>query len=449
MQNTSPKYKTYLLTVLLVILAFNFVDRTALGLVLQDIKIDLHLSDSQLGFLSGIAFALFYSVMGIPLARWADRGNRVRIIGVTTALWSVAVALCGMAGTFWQLMLIRVLVGVGEAGCVPSAQSLMADYFTRAERPRAISVYMQGIPLSLLIGYFVAGWLNEWYGWRAMFVMIGLPGLALAALAGFSLREPRRERGMTSVPSPSQPTLREVRATLWKSATFRHLLYAYSAMFFFSYGGVQWTPAFFVRSFGLKSGELGTWLTLIYGVGACFGTYWVGEWAARHAAHNERRQLKGLAILLSISAVLNAFVYLPALAPNHYWAFGWLGLTTMASVGINGPSFAVIQTLVPERMRAMAIALVYFFANLIGLGLGPWAAGALSDALRPWAGEESLRYAMLALSPGYFWVAWHVWRASQTVTRDLEVSQSIPQGVMPDGIQVLTEVRRPPIVQRS
>ena len=157
-------YRNYLLTVLLVILAFNYVDRVALGLLLQDIKVDLDLSDTQLGFLSGIAFALFYSVMGIPIARWADRGNRVMIITVTTALWSVAVALCGLAGSFLQLLLIRIGVAVGEAGCIPPAHSLIADYFTRAERPRAVARYMLGGPLSFVIGYFLAGWLNQLCG---------------------------------------------------------------------------------------------------------------------------------------------------------------------------------------------------------------------------------------------------------------------------------------------
>src|SRR5580704_16172504 len=168
-------YKKYLLGVLLVILAFNSVDGLALGLVLQDIKVDLSLTDSQLGLLSGIAFALFYSVMGIPIARWADRGNRVTIISLTAAVWSVMVALCGMAASFTQLLLIRVGVAIGEAGCIPPAHSLIADYFGRAERPKAVAIYMLAGSLTTLIGYFVAGWLSEFYGWRAMFILLGLP----------------------------------------------------------------------------------------------------------------------------------------------------------------------------------------------------------------------------------------------------------------------------------
>jgi MFS family permease len=413
------RHRNYLLAVLLIIYAFNFSDRTAFGLVLQDIKTDLALSDSQLGFLNGVAFALFYSVLGIPIARRADRGNRVSIIALATALWSLTVAICGLARNFTQLMLIRVVVGVGEAGCSPPALSLIADFFSRAERPRAVSIYMQGISLSLVIGYFAAGWLDEVFGWRLMFVMIGLPGLVLAAIAWLTLREPRADRGDTTSSSERQPSMRAVCSALWISPTFRHLIFAYSAMYFFSYGIQQWTPAFFVRSFGMKTGELGSWLACIYGASCGLGTYLGGAWAARWASNNERLQLRVMGILTAVAGTLGGFVYLTAMAPNKYWAFAWLGVASVAGIAVNGPVFAVIQTLVPERMRAVAIALVYLFANLVGMGFGPWVAGLLSDALRPWFGQESLRYALVALSPGYFWVAWHLWAAGGFVTHEM------------------------------
>lgn len=432
----STVYKNYLLTVLLVILAFNCVDRLALGIVLQDIKVDLELSDSQLGFLSGIAFALFYSVMGLPIARWADRGNRVTIITITTALWSAAVALCGMAGSFLQLLLIRIGVAVGEAGCIPPAHSLIADHFTRAERPRAVAIYMLGGPLSMMIGYFVAGWLNEFYGWRVTFMLLGLPGLGLAALAWFTVREPRRDKPTLNVASqlaatslgqsksaalsPAQPKLKEVCVSLGANSTFRHLLLGFSVMYFFGYGISQWQPAFFIRSFGMQTGELGTWFAVIWGGGGLLGTYWGGEWASRLAAHNERLQLKAAAVVYCSFGVISTSIYL---SPNPYLAFGAMGLAAVGVTSANGPLFATVQTLVPPRMRAMSIAIIYLFANLIGMGLGPLTAGALSDAFRPWAGEESLRYALLILSPGYLWGAWHVWRASRTVAQDLDGMQ--------------------------
>lgn len=436
-------YRNYLLGVLLLILAFNYVDRMALGLLLQDIKLDLQLSDTQLGFLTGLAFALFYSIMGIPIARWADRGNRVTIITLTTALWSGAVALCGMAGSFAQLLLIRVGVAIGEAGCIPPAHSLIADYFSRAERPRAVARYMLGAPLSLLIGYLLAGWLNESYGWRMTFVILGLPGIGLALLARFTLREPRVQNVVSgdsraaAASAPAQPSLKEVFETLWFNRTFRQLLICFSVMSLFGQGVAQWKPAFFIRSFGMQTAELGTWFALIYGVGGLIGTYLGGLWATRHAQDNERLQLRAMGVTYAIFGVISVCIYMSS---NVYVAFTFLALATLGSNLILGPLFATIQTLVPDRMRAMSIALLYLFANLIGMGLGPLATGTLSDLLRPFVGEESLRYALLALCPGYGWAAWHLWQASKTVTYDLQAlqrkgSRSLPsnEDCTPDG----------------
>jgi MFS family permease len=417
---TSKPYRNYLLTVLLLILAFNYVDRQALGLVMQNIKVDLHLTDTQLGLLSGIAFALFYSVMGIPIARWADVGNRITIIGLTTALWSVAVALCGFASTFLQLLAIRVAVGVGEAGCIPPAHSLIPDYFNRAERPRAVAIYMLGGAFSVAIGYFLAGWLNQIYGWRATFVIVGLPGLALAALARLTLREPRREEAATRN-SAAQPPIREVIATLWASRTYRHLLLCFSIVSFFGNGILQWQPAFFIRSYGLTTGELGTWFAILYGLGGMTGGYLGGALASRRAANNEQLQLAGIALSYCVFALLETSVYLTS---SLHVALALTGLAAVGAATITAPLFATVQTLVPERMRAVSIAIIYLFANLIGMGLGPLLAGVLSDALRPAFGEESLRYALLALCPGYLWSAWHLWRASRFVMVDLAHSRS-------------------------
>ena len=415
-----------MLGVLLVIMAFNFVDRVAIGLMLQNIKHDLVLTDTQLGLLTGIAFALFYSIMGIPIARWADRGNRVTIIVATTAIWSAAVALCGIAGNFIQLLLIRVAVAVGEAGCVPPAHSLIAEYFTRTERPRAFAIYMLGVPLAMIIAYFPGGWANEVYGWRVTFLLLGAPGLVLAAVAWFVLREPRLDntRGLSSsglmnamkpdskAPTLDQSKLSDVVATLWANRTFCHLLLCIAISSFFGYGLLQWEPTFFMRTYGLGSAEVGTWFALIYGVGGLIGTYVGGELATRYAGRNEARQLKAMALGYCSFGIFSAGIYL---SPNHYWALVCLALATLGGFTVNGPVFAAIQTVVPEQMRAISIALVYLFSNLIGLGLGPLAAGALSDTFRPWAGADSLRYALLVLAPGYVWVGWHAWLGARHV----------------------------------
>jgi len=424
-------YKHGLLAVLLIILAFNYIDRLALGLVLQHIKADLILSDTQLGLLSGIAFALFYSIMGIPIARWADRGNRVTIISGTIALWTVAVALCAVARSFTQLLLIRVGVAVGEAGCIPPAHSLIADYFDRAERPRAVAIYMLGGPLSMLVGYFTASWLNELYGWRVMFMLLSLPGVGLTALAWLVLREPRRNiqisRSRTHpmhipparvdlAPIPQVDTL-QVSRILWRNRTFRHLLLCVSVVYFFGYGLLQWQPTFFIRSYHLTGLQLGAWFAVLYGLGGLVGTYLGGEWASRRAGTNERLQLLAMSVGYACFGFLSVGLYLSS---NRTVAFALLAAAIIGQNMVTGPLFATLQTLVPPRMRATSVALVYLFANLIGMGFGPLAAGALSDALRLFAGEQSLRYALLILSPGYLWGAWHLWRASQTVACDLQ-----------------------------
>lgn len=420
-------YKNYLLTLLLVLLAVNLTERWALGLLAQDIKRDLQLTDTELGLLSGLAFAVFYSAIGVPIARWADRGNRVTIISITMALWGVMVALCGTVSGFVQLLLVRVGVAVGEAGCVPPAHSLIAEYFTRAQRPRAVAIFMLGAPLSMMIGYFISGWMNELYGWRVTFGLLGAPGLLLALVAALTLKEPRQERSArgevpsSGVPQTGETRFRDVLSILWRNRTFRQLLFCFALCSFFSSGISQWQPAFFIRSYGMKTGELGTWLALIYGLGGVLGTYVGGELASRYAAHNERLQLRAIALVLASFGLLSFFIYLK---PSYPVALGLLAFVGMSGYVTNGPMFATIQTLVPEHMRAMSIALIYFSANLIGMGLGPLAAGALSDAFRPWFADDSLRYALLVLCPGYFWGAWHLWRGSQTVTADLEAAAS-------------------------
>lgn len=411
--------RNYLLAVLTTVLAYNYVDRLALNLVLQDIKGDLQLSDTQLGLLTGIAFSLFYSVMGLPIARWVDRGNRVAVLSITIALGSLGVALCGIAASFWQLLLIRIGVAVGEAGCIPPAHSLIAEYFKRGERPRAVSIYMLGGPLSAVGGYLLAGWLNELVGWRLTFMLIGLPGLALAALVQLTLKDPR---SAGEVRTEVQLSWIEVLASLRANATFRRLVLVFAVLYFFGYGVSQWTPAFFIRSHGLGTQEIGSAFALIFGLGGFVGTYLGGELASRYAANNEDLQLRSTAIASATFAVLYVCVYLAA---DARLAFVLMGLAAVGGAAMNGPMFAIIQTVVPARMRGTAIAVVFLVANLVGMGLGPLAVGYLSDTLRPSSGDESLRYALLLLCPGYVWAAWQMWRASQSVARDLPEAERI------------------------
>jgi len=430
-------YKDYVLVLLMATLAFNFVDRLALGVVLQDIKADLHLTDSQLGLLTGIAFALFYSVMGIPIARWADRGNRAKIISLTTALWSVAVALCGIAAGFLQLMVIRVGVAVGEAGAFAPSLSLISDYFDRSERPRAVAIHALAAPLAAVVGYLLAGWLDQLYGWRITFMLLAVPGIVLALVARLTLKDPRQGRPAAEISSGARlasrsptlghpnlephPGLADVSRTLWRNRTFRRLLMALSVLYFFTYGILQWQPAFFIRSYGLTSAQVGAAFAALYGLGGLIGTYLGGRLAARYAAGNERLQLVAIAIAMTCAGILSTAGYL---ATSRYVTFGLIAGSVVAQSGINGPLFATILTLVPESMRAVAIAVVMLFANLVGMGFGPLATGVLSDALHPWVAAESLRYALAILAPGYLLVGCLVWGASRSLPQDLAAASA-------------------------
>jgi MFS family permease len=430
-------YRNYLLFILMVVLAFSYVDRMVFGVALEFIKADLHVGDMQLGILSGIGFALFFSVVGFPIARWADRGDRVLIISLTTVTWSVAVCLCGVAGSFLQMFLVRIGVAAGEAGCVPLAGSLIPDYFSRAERPRAVARYFLGTFLGLTVGYFAGGWLIEFYGWRATFLIVGLPGLALAALAAMTLKEPRRVksadicRPVQSAPSETiRPNLKEATLSLWTNTTFRHLLLFCLVWYFCGWGLQQWLPAFFIRSHQMAAGELGTWLAVVYGTAGILGTWLGGEWGSRRAVHNESLQLIVAAVLFALSALFYASALLVA---NQYLALGAIALVALVQGMATGPIFATIQTLVPARMRATAQALVVLLPSLIGAGFGPLVVGTLSDAWQPWFGDQSLRYALLTLCPGFCLGAWHLRCASQSVTRDLQDGQAEfdPQAIAP------------------
>lgn len=417
-----PRYRSYMLGLLLFIAAHNFIDRIVLGLLLQDIKADLQLSDTQLGLLTGIAFALFYSVLGIPIARYADRGNRIGLIAATTAIWSLAVALCGFAQNFVQMLAARVLVSIGEAGCLPPAHSLIGDHYQRGERARALAIYMLAPSIAMAIGFAGAGWLNTHVGWRMTFVIIGLPGLIFALIAFLTLHEPRQHTGTGHPDQIPQPPVKPVELgvvlhSLWSNKTYRHLVICLSVSSLFGSGLLVWKPTYFIRSFHLDTAVVGAWFALVYGIGGSLGTYLGGALASKYAPNDEARQLKALSLIYIAYGILQASIFL---APNLYAALLALMLAIFGSALIIAPIFAIIQMVVPDHMRAVAVATTYFFMNLIGMGLGPVIAGGLSDALHAALGPESLRWALIALCPAYLWSSWHAWRGSQTVSADLD-----------------------------
>jgi len=408
-------YKSYMLGLLTTVAAFNYLDRILLTLLLEPIKSEFNLNDTQLGFLTGFSFTLFYAFAGIPIARWADRGNRTFIITVTTGMWSTMVVLCGLVGNFVQLLLVRIGVAVGEAGCLPPAQSFIAEYFDREKRPRAMAIYWACYPIAVIFGYLVGGWLAENLGWRLTFIVMGVPGIFLAVVVKLTLVEPRLQKPNTMI-EVGHPSFKDVLTALWGQQSFRHIMMAFCVAYFFAMGIIQWIPTFFIRYHQMELGELGIWLALSWGVFGLLGTYIGGVFVTRFAIGNEQLQMRIVALVICLYGLLFLFVYLTS---HKYTALIMLAVIAMLSNSLNGPIFSAIQSLVNDRMRSTAIALIFLFANLIGFGIGPLAVGALSDLLRPVFGMESLRYALIIFSPGLIWPAYYYWKAGTTINLDV------------------------------
>ncbi|MEK9890793.1 MAG: MFS transporter, partial [Gammaproteobacteria bacterium] len=306
----SPAVRNYALGVLVVVYTFNFIDRQILSILLEPIKQDLGLSDSALGMLTGFAFALFYATLGIPIARFADRSNRRNLIAWALAIWSAMTAVSGLAQNFWHLLLARIGVGVGEAGCSPPAHSMLADYFPKENRATALGIYSLGIPFGILFGFIAGGWLNEFFGWRVAFFIVGVPGLLLAILVRFTLREPPRGMAEGRVADEEQPTIMETFRFLWSKRSFRHMAVGGGLTAFVGYGVITWVPSFLIRSYGMNTGDVGTYLGLILGIPGGIGIALGGYLADRYGARDTRWYLWIVSVALIASTPLFFGVYL-------------------------------------------------------------------------------------------------------------------------------------------
>ncbi|GAB3369954.1 MFS transporter [Spongiibacter taiwanensis] len=399
-----PRTRYLALGLLMTAYVFNFIDRQILAILQEPIKAELSLSDTQLGLLTGFAFAVFYVVMGLPIARWADRGNRRNIISLAVGVWSFFTAISGMVSSYVQLLLVRIGVGVGEAGCSPPSHSMLSDIFSRYERATAIGIYTVGVNIGILLGFLAGGWLNEFFGWRIAFLAVGIPGVLLAIIIRVFLHEPRR--GRTDEPSATdagasqadadQPSLMKVFATLWQLHTFRYMAVAAAFIAFAGYGLLNWLPSFFIRIHGLSTATVGTWFALILGVGGGLGTWLVGYFSDRLGRRDERWYLwlTAISIAVYLPLLIGIFLVSNATAGLLLYIIPGVFLTTYLP-----PIIAVTHNLVPNRMRAMSSAVVYLILNLIGLGLGPVSIGFISDMLAPTMGNDGLRYAMLTVIP--------------------------------------------------
>lgn len=384
-------YVWYVIFLLTLVNVFNYMDRMALAVLAPAIKQDLQLSDAQLGLLVGLAFSLFYAMCGIPIARWADRGVRRNIIAMALATWSVMTALSGTAQSFWHLFLARLGVGAGEAGCLPPAWSILCDHVPLKRRPPVFALHGFGLYAGMMIGMVLAGGLGQTIGWRWTFVVLGLPGVAIALVVRFTLREPVRgalDGGVTNEVSPFGKTL----AALWQSKTYRALIALYVTNGFVQYGLHQWWPSFFTRVHELSLSSIGISLGMAVGAGSGVGILLGGMVASKLTD-------KHISLPLIVGVVATALAFPSALASlfvSSPYVSIFLVLLTSVLWGVsNGPVAAVLNSVVLPHMRATASALTVVFASVFGFALGPFCVGVLSDALTPSFGAESLRYALL------------------------------------------------------
>jgi predicted MFS family arabinose efflux permease len=387
-------YPNYVLVLLMLSYAVNFMDRNILNTLIDPIKTELHVSDTLMGLLVGFGFAIFNSLAGIPIARWADRGNRRSIISLGMTVWCAMTALSGTARTFWHLALSRVGVGVGEACGVPPAHSLMSDYFRPESRAWAMAVFQSGLYVGIFFGYFIGGWVGEYYGWRTAFLVAGLPGLLIALLVRVTVDEP--VRGASDYPKVDAETrmqpLGEVLRFLAAQRAFVLIGLGIAFLSLSNYAVSVWTPSFLRRIHHASGAEIGTVVAVIKGVAGLAGTLAGGAIVARGSAGDPRRgmRLSAVATLL-VAPLLLVFLF----AESKTVAYVGFALS-IVFVGFHyGPTYALTQTLVKQRMRSVASSVVYLGISLIGLGCGPFAVGWLNDVLGPRYGIASVRYSLL------------------------------------------------------
>jgi MFS family permease len=422
----SPLYRNYVLGVLFLAYVVNVMDRGVLALLLEGIRHEFTLTDRQLGFLSGLPFALFYSTLGIPIAVLADRSIRRNVLAACCALWSVATAACGMAVNFTTLVSARALTAVGEAGGTPPSHSLISDYFARSTRATALSIYALGVPVGTMLGSLLGGWGNDLVGWRITFMLVGAPGLIVALLVWATVREPPRglsEMRAQRAELPAPPVL-DVMKFLWGYASFRHMCLAAGLHSVVWYAGSQLNGVFFQRAHAMSAGEAGSWLALFAGIGTV-GTLLGGVLSDKMSAlKNDRRWymwVPGIATLVMVP-----FQFLSYLSNDLAIAIpSFVVMIVLASMFF-GPSFAVSQSLATLRTRAVATSLLLFVQTFVGLGLGPLVAGAISEQLKPVVGlHDSMRWGLVLVGLVNLWAAAHYFIGARTIRQNLAATEAL------------------------
>jgi predicted MFS family arabinose efflux permease len=382
----SPSYVRYALWLLLIIYTLNFVDRQIVAILAKPIKDELGLTDTQLGLLTGIAFAFFYTLLGIPIARYAEKGNRATIIGTAVVVWSGFTAMSGLATNFLQLFLARIGVGVGEAGCTPPAHALISDYVSAEKRASAIAFYSLGVPIGTAFGFLIGAQLGANYGWRVAFLAVGLPGVLLGLLAMFTLKEPRKLGLVVASTGARSAGFSEALGVLSQKKSYIYCVIAATMISFLGYGHAVFMPQFYARVHHLDLKTIGTLSAITALVAGGLGTFLGGVMADR-AARSDTRAYVTVPAIAFLAGVPFFFWGMVAQGPSVNVLGLTIPLVTVVALAVPtflnamwyGPLYAAVQGLAPVRMRATAVAMMLFVINMIGLGLGPLLIGIGSD----------------------------------------------------------------------
>ncbi len=392
----SAGYRYLCVAVLAFAYTFNFLDRQILSVLAEPVRKDLHLSDSQLGLLTGFAFALFYTLFGVPIAWFADRSHRVRIVALACAVWSLFSAAGGLSTNFMQLAVARMGVGVGEAGGTTPSYAIISDYFPPKGRGAALALYSLGVPFGIAGGAALGGGVAAHYGWRAGFFAVGLPGLLIALLILLVVREPVRGGQDVGIPEIAQARLVETVRMFFGNPVLRWTALGTGLAAFSGYGVTNWAPAFLIRSQHMTLLQLSGFYSICIGVSVGLGTWFSGFLADRWA----QRDPRAYALIPMWGSVLSAPLLIAGfLAKTWPVSLACLTVSGAFSILYLAPALAVVQNTVPPRARSTSAALLLLVLNLIGLGGGPAYVGFLSDALKPHFGADSLRIALLCIVP--------------------------------------------------
>lgn len=398
--------KWWTLFVLLLVSIFNFVDRQILYILIEPIRVDLEMSDTQVGLLTGLSFAIVYGIAGLWVARLADRNPRNMIIAASVFIWSAATALGGMASSYWQLALSRLGVAAGESGSTPASHSLIADIFPPERRAFAMAVFAAGTPVGVMIGYAGGGWMLSTLTWREVLLWVGVPGMLLSILVVATIKEPRPKRAY-STDSASGAV-----AALLRLSIFRHMMMAAGLFAASAYAFSAFQPSFLIRLYGFTSAETGLALGLVHGVAGTIGILLGGYLADRLGNWDARWRQWVPAVGAAISA--------PFTVAALFASSGQLSALLMAASVIGGllyaaPTFGLVQSIAPVWARATASALILLAISMIGQSCGPLLVGLLSDLLRASYGDEALRWALLIVPVLQVWSGLHFWIAGKKI----------------------------------